>query len=98
MAERATDGSGSGEKFREDKSVGCFFEMLSKRPPAEIIHLLDFVVGAFKKGNFLAQPIPRLRIGNEIGDVFILHGIEALDVIGKGIGFQDRLGGGDRNV
>jgi hypothetical protein len=67
--------------------------MLAERPPAEIIHFFDFVVGAFKKRDFFAQPIPGIRVGNEICDIFVLHRIEAIDVMRKGIGLEDRLSG-----
>ena len=46
------------QEFGDDKTGGRLDEMLTERPPAEIIQLLNFRVRAFKKRNFFLQPVP----------------------------------------
>jgi hypothetical protein len=95
MSRRATDGIVGAsvpdwhEEFGEDKAVGGLLEMLPKGPPAVIVNLLYLAIGAFEERDALTQPFPGFRVGNEIGDVFVFHRVETVDVMGESIGLQD---------
>src|ERR1019366_6355669 len=78
-----------GQKFSDDEAAGGFDEVFAERPPAEIIHLLDFAVGALKEGNFFLKQAPRAGVGNIIGDVLVFHRVEALDIVREAGGLQD---------
>src|SRR5581483_6415970 len=43
------------EEFRDDKTVRSFDQVLAKRPPPEIIHLLHLAVRAFEERNIFFQ-------------------------------------------
>ena len=61
------------KKFRDNETSRRLDDVLSERPPAEIIHLLHFAVGTFKERDVFLKPVPRVSVGDEIGDVLIFH-------------------------
>src|SRR5262249_30912434 len=72
----------------------------SERPPSEVIDLLDHAIGTLEKRDVGRHPFPGLLVGNCIRAVLVFHRVEMLDVMSKGLRFEDRewLGGGGARV
>src|ERR1051326_3803280 len=87
------------EKFCHHETVGGLNNVFAKGPPAEIINFFKLFVGTFKEGNIALEPGKRTGVGNEIGNGFLLHRVEARDVRLEGGGFQnlEGLGGAGKN-
>src|SRR5581483_1500697 len=52
------------EKFGDDETVGRLFDVFAKRPPPEVVSLLEFFVRAFEQRNVGRQKTPRGGVGN----------------------------------
>src|SRR5713101_5625492 len=63
--------------------------MFAQRPPSEIVNLLHLGIRTLEERDVLLQPGPGTGVGDEIGDVLVLHGVEARDVVGEGRRLQD---------
>jgi hypothetical protein len=87
MADGATDRierasvAHRNKEFGENEAVGRLNDVLSERPPAEIVNLLNFGIGAIEKRDVCGKPIPGVCVGDEVSDVFVFDGIEASDVM-----------------
>ena len=55
--------------------------MLAQGPPAEVIHFFQLEVGAFEERYFALHPSGCFAVGDELGDVFVLHRVEIIDVV-----------------
>ena len=69
------------EKLRHRIADGRLFDMFAKRPPAEVPHFLEVLVGTVEEGHVLRHPLPCLAIRNSLDDVLILHRIEVVDIV-----------------
>ena len=57
--------------------------MLAQRPPAVVEELLEIVLRALEQGNILLHPGRRCAVGNGLHDIFVLHGVETLGIVGE---------------
>ena len=69
------------KKLRHGIAHGCLFDMLPKRPPAVVPHLLEVLVWTVEERYVLRHPFPGLAIRNGLYNVLILHGVEIIDIV-----------------
>ena len=97
-----TDGTGNevvtvgigawNEKFRHTPPYGCPLDMLSQRPPTEIIDFAEILIGTVEKRDVSFHPLSSILVGNVWLWSFAGFGIESIEclfVSGKtvGVGF-----------
>ena len=63
-------------------------DVFAKGPPAEVIHLFHLAVGTFEQRYLTFHPCGCFAIGDELGDVLVLHRIEIIDVVLEVIPFE----------
>ena len=55
--------------------------MLAECPPTVVPHFLETAVRAVEERHVLGHPFPRFGVGDGLYNVFILHGVEIVDVV-----------------
>ena len=69
------------QEFRHGITHRCLFDMLAERPPTEIPHFLEVLVGTIEEGHVLRHPFPRFTVGNSLHDGLVLHRVEVVNVV-----------------
>jgi hypothetical protein len=57
-------------KFGENETLWCLFNMFSKGPPAIVVDFLKRLIRAFEERNIINHPLPAFRVRNEIYNIF----------------------------
>ena len=67
--------------------VGAY-DVLAQCPPAEVIHLFHLAVGTFEQRYLTFHPRCCFAVGDELGNVLVLHRVEVIDVVLEVIPFE----------
>ena len=88
-------GVGTGnQEFGHAPACRCALQVLAQRPPAEVVDVVEILVGTVEQRNVLGHPVGGVLVG-DVGQrgfpLFLVEGIESFLVSRKavGIGWQD---------
>ena len=77
------------EEFRDDESIGRFFDVFAEGPPAEVIDFFKAFVRTLEEGNILSHEPPRARVADELRIQLSIGLIEGIKVMFEITGSED---------
>jgi len=77
-----------GEKFGDDVTVRCEFDVFSIGPPSEIPGLFEITVGTFEQRDVTTEKIPGFCVWDVGVKLFVVL-VEAVDVMFEVVGSED---------
>ena len=69
------------QKFCHRIAHRRLLDVLAERPPTEVPHFLEVLVGTIEKGHVLRHPLPCFCVRNGLHNILILHRVKIVDVV-----------------
>ena len=100
LAEMVSGGAGNGvvfpaprnlrKKLGDHETVGGFLDMFAERPPAEVVDLLDVLVGAIEERDIGGHPVRRRLVRDRLTEMGVIVAVEITDIAAHGPGVEER--------